>query len=526
MILDTQTCYRALAARDVRFDGVFFVGVTTTGIYCRPVCTARTPRFERCRFFPCAALAEKDGFRPCLRCRPELAPGHAPVDAVGNLARRAAARIEAGALNDGGDVERLARDLRISSRQLRRAIGREFGVSPVELAQTNRLLLAKRLLAETGLSMIDVALASGFASVRRFNALFREHYGLAPSQIRRSRRAVDAGGSVRLTLAYRPPFAWRPLLEFLAARGATGVECTTAERYSRTVCIGKTRGWLHVGAIKGRNALAVELSTSLMRVLPEVLPRLRNLFDLAARPDVIDAHLSSCLPAPLGRIASFLPSPPGRRVGDESNGQALPAPLPEGEGRVADSMCAARLGESIARTPGLRVPGAFDGFELAVRAILGQRVSVAAATTLAGRLAAAFGESVETPFPCLNRLCPTPERLAEVESSKIARLGISAPRARSISELARLVAEGRICLEPGTSARCVMEALQEIPGIGEWTANYIAMRALRWPDAFPHGDLGLLRGAGMTSATRLRRAAEAWRPWRAYAAMYLWRANS
>ena len=235
MLLDNETCFRALTARDVRFDGVFFVGVTTTGIYCRPVCTARTPGFARCRFFPNAALAEREGFRPCLRCRPELAPGHAPVDAVGNLARRAAARIEAGALNDGRDLEQLAQELRISSRQLRRAIRQEFGVSPVELAQTNRLLLAKRLLAETSLPMIDVALASGFASVRRFNALFRDHYGLAPSQVRRSRCAAEAG-CIRLTLAYRPPLAWRPLLEFLAARGAAGVECTTGDSYARTVC--------------------------------------------------------------------------------------------------------------------------------------------------------------------------------------------------------------------------------------------------------------------------------------------------
>src|SRR5579872_5359050 len=213
MRLDQETCYRALVARDARFDGVFFVGVTTTGIYCRPVCTARTPRFERCRFFSNAALAEKDGFRPCLRCRPELAPGHAPIDAVGNLARLAAARIEAGALNDGGNLEQLARELKISSRQLRRAIRQEFGVSPVELAQTNRLLLAKRLLAETSLPMIDLALASGFASVRRFNALFREHYGLAPSQVRRSRRGTDERGSIRLTLAKQgvePPHAGEP----------------------------------------------------------------------------------------------------------------------------------------------------------------------------------------------------------------------------------------------------------------------------------------------------------------------------
>jgi AraC family transcriptional regulator of adaptative response / DNA-3-methyladenine glycosylase II len=550
MLLDNETCFRALTARDVRFDGVFFVGVTTTGIYCRPVCTARTPGFARCRFFPNAALAEREGFRPCLRCRPELAPGHAPVDAVGNLARRAAARIEAGALNDGRDLEQLAQELRISSRQLRRAIRQEFGVSPVELAQTNRLLLAKRLLAETSLPMIDVALASGFASVRRFNALFRDHYGLAPSQVRRSRCAAEAG-CIRLTLAYRPPLAWRPLLEFLAARGAAGVECTTGDSYARTVCVGKARGWLRVEPIAGRNALMVELSTSLVPALSAILPRLRSLFDLAARPDVIEGHLMS-------GAASLLDSPCGAAAVSNWSGlwrpPSPPAPLPGGEGR---SDCKAgeernecnggegtssraarnngtrsgddyktRLAESIRRAPGLRVPGAFDGFELAVRAILGQRVSVAAATTLAGRVAARFGEPVETPFPCLNRLTPTPERLAGVALSQLTRLGIAAPRAGAIRELARGVVEGTICLDPGANAQDVMNALKGISGIGDWTANYVAMRALRWPDAFPHGDLGLLRGAGMTSAAQLGRAAEAWRPWRAYAAMHLWRANS
>jgi AraC family transcriptional regulator, regulatory protein of adaptative response / DNA-3-methyladenine glycosylase II len=476
MRIDTETCYRALAARDARFDGLFFVGVTTTGIYCRPICTARTPRSDRCRFFTSAAAAEHAGFRPCLRCRPELAPGHAPVDALGRTARQAAARIEGGALNDDGSLETLARELGLSSRQLRRAIRREFGVSPVELAQTRRLLLAKQLLTETNLPMIEVALASGFASVRRFNALFRSHYSMTPSRIRRTAGVNSARDSLTLTLAYRPPLAWKPILQFLAGRATMGVELVLDAQYLRTMRIGETRGWVKVEPSARRNALAVEISTSLAAVLPTLLPRLRCLFDLDARPDVIAAHLSA--DPRLARAASLL--------------------------------------------PGLRVPGSVDGFEMAVRAILGQRISVPGATTLAGRLAAVFGEPIETPFPMLNRLSPRPERLAMAEPSELVSLGIAAPRARAIAALARAVVDRRIELVPGADPELTIARLLELPGIGDWTAHYIAMRALRWPDAFPAADLGLLRATGLKSARELSRLAESWRPWRSYAALYLW----
>jgi AraC family transcriptional regulator of adaptative response / DNA-3-methyladenine glycosylase II len=476
MTLDADICYRALTARDARFDGLFFVGVTTTGIYCRPVCTARMPGRGRCRFFPNAALAEREGFRPCLRCRPELAPGQAPIDAVGRVARLAAARIEAGALNDGGNMEELAGELGLSARQLRRAIRQEFGVSPVELAQTNRLLLAKRLLADSTLPVIDVALTSGFSSVRRFNALFREHYGFPPTHVRRVKRILPNGDALHLTLAYRPPFAWPHMLRFLAARATAGVECVAGASYSRTVALGRLRGWLRVEPVAGRNLLAVAMSTSLAPMLPAILARLRNLFDLSARPDVIDAHLAS----------------------DK------------------------RLAKSVRRVPGLRVPGAFDGFELAVRAILGQRISIAAATTLAGRLASAFGENIKTPSARLNRTFPAPARLASVAVPELTRLGITVPRATSLRELARAVVSGCIQLEPGVDPEFTIARLVELPGIGDWTASYIALRALRWPDAFPASDLGLLRGYGAKTAAVLRAAAEAWRPWRGYAAMHLW----
>ena len=476
MRIDDETCYRALTARDARFDGLFFVGVTSTGIYCRPICTARTVGRARCRFFSNSALAEREGFRPCLRCRPELAPGHAPVDAVWRTARAAARRIEAGALNNGGKLDRLAIEMGLSTRQLRRVVQQEFGVSPVELAQTQRLLLAKQLLTESNLPIIQVAFASGFESVRRFNALFRSHYRLTPSRMRRASTVNRADDCVRLTLAYRPPLAWSVLMRFLAGRAAAGVESVGVEAYGRTVAVGSHRGWLQVKPNAGRNTLSVELATSLMPALPEVLVRLKNLFDLSARPDVIAAHLS-----------------------DDS-----------------------RLARIVARCPGLRVPGAFDGFELAVRAILGQRISVRAATTLAGRLADRFGEPIEAPVPGLTHLGPTPERLADVELADLTALGITPPRAASIRAVAQAVASQEIDLEPSLEPEAVTRKLQEIPGIGDWTAQYIAMRALRWPNAFPAGDLGLMKAWGETSVQRLRDASEAWRPWRAYAAIYLW----
>jgi AraC family transcriptional regulator of adaptative response / DNA-3-methyladenine glycosylase II len=479
MRIDDDTCYRALAARDSRFDGLFFVGVTTTGVYCRPICTARAAGRDRCRFFASSAMAERDGFRPCLRCRPELAPGLAPVDSVRRVARAAASRIEAGALNGEGSLERLARELRLSSRQLRRAIRQEFGVSPIELAQTQRLLLAKQLLAESDLPIIEVAYASGFASVRRFNALFQSHYRLTPSRMRRATGASQSAGRLRLALGYRPPLAWDILLRFLSDRATNGVEWTSGRAYYRTAAIGSHAGWIKIEPVAGRNALAVELATTLLPVLPEVLTRLKNQFDLSARPDVIGAQLAM----------------------------------------------EPRIGRSVRRYPGLRVPGTFDGFELAVRAILGQRISVRAATTLAGRLAEKLGEPIETPFPSLNRLAPAAERFASVKESELTALGISATRAGSIKALAQAVASGNVDLQPGPDPESVIPALQELPGIGDWTAQYIAMRALRWPDAFPAADLGLLKALRATSPRQLLDLAAAWRPWRAYAAMYLWQCH-
>jgi AraC family transcriptional regulator of adaptative response / DNA-3-methyladenine glycosylase II len=411
-----------------------------------------------------------------LRCRPELAPGHAPVDSVRTIARAAAARIEAGALSDGGRLEDLAASLGLSSRQLRRSLRKELGVSPVELAQTNRLLLAKRLIAETQLPMVQVAFAAGFESVRRFNALFRSHYRLTPSTLRRSTSKAVATDCLTLVLAYRPPLDWEAMLRFLAARAIPGVERVTGVAYHRTVGVGEHRGWLCVSPVANRNLLTVDLSTALAPALPSILVRLRNLFDLDARPDVIAGHLA------------------------------------------LDPLLAPRVEHQF----GLRMPGAFDSFELAMRAVLGQQVSVRAASTLAGRVAQRFGQAIETPLACLNRIAPTAETLSAVRNTTLAGLGLPSARAECLRNLASAVARREIDLDPGVDPNAIVARLVEFPGIGPWTAQYIAMRALRWPDAFPAGDLGLMKASRLKSTKALERAAERWRPWRAYAAMHLW----
>lgn len=472
MWTDPATCYRALRARDARFDGQFFVGVTSTGIYCRPVCGARPVKRENCRFFPSAAAAEADGFRPCLRCRPELAPGHASVDAGGRLARAAANMIEDGVLADGR-LDGLAARLGASDRHLRRVFAAEFGVSPVAYAQTQRLLLAKRLLTDTALPVTEIAMAAGFGSLRRFNASFRERYRMQPRDIRKTPEAA-ARNELVFELAYRPPYAWEPQLAFLRERSIEGVESATAKRYLRTVAIARETtthtGWIAVEHRVRRRTLRVTLSGSLARVVPEALGRVKHLFDLACRPDEIERH----------------------------------------------------LGDLAADAPGLRVPGAFDGFETAVRAVLGQQITVAAARTLAGRIAAAFGEALETPFADLTHTFPTAERLAAASGDELGRLGVIRSRQRAIRALAEACASGALVLAPGADVERTLAALRALPGVGEWTAQYVAMRALAWPDAFPHTDYAVVKALGEDSPRRVLDAAERWRPWRAYAAVHLW----
>jgi AraC family transcriptional regulator of adaptative response / DNA-3-methyladenine glycosylase II len=509
MTNDHAALYSALASRDPRFDGVFFVGVTSTGVYCRPICTARTPRASNCRFFESAAAAEKASFRPCLRCRPELAPGRAPVDDAQRIAALVADRIEEGLLDDGSSLERIASHFGWSSRQIRRIVRKELGVSPMELVLTRRLLLAKQLLTETELSMSEVAFASGFSSVRRFNDAFAERYGMPPTRLRKAashngrrgassdsesgdapravsraraeatsfpRPDVGARDTLTLQLSYRAPFDWNGTLGFLAARAMKGVEAVDDAAYLRTVQLGGRTGWIRVRNESEKRALLVELTRPLTPALPVLLGRLRNLFDLTARPDMIAARLAQ----------------------DEL------------------------LGAAVRRNPGLRVPGAFDGFELAVRAILGQQITVKGASTLAGRFAAAFGDSIDTPHPALSNLSPSAERVAGASVDEVAALGIVGARARSIIYLAREVASGKVKLEAGADAAATIEQLVAIPGIGRWTAHYIAMRALRWPDAFPKEDVVLRKRLGGVTATRADELSQSWRPWRSYATLHLW----
>lgn len=481
---DDAAFYSAYAARDARFDGVFFVGVTSTGIYCRPVCTAKTPKAANCRFFTSAAAAEKAAYRPCLRCRPELAPGTAPVDDARRIASQVAQRIEQGMLDDGARLETIASKFGWSSRQIRRIVHRELGVSPIELVLTRRLLLAKQLLTETALPITEVAFASGFASLRRFNDAFSARYGMPPSRVRRELRSAQGvmndGHSFTLQLSYRPPFDWDGLLSFLAARAMEGVEHIENGTYSRSVRLAGRTGWVRLRHAPDRNSLFADVTHSLTPVLPALLGRLRNMFDLAARPDIISAHLG---------LDPFL------------------------AGRVHAN-------------PGLRVPGAFDGFELAVRAILGQQISVRAATTLAGRFAEAFGDPFETSRDQLGRLAPMPERVAAARPEELTALGIPQSRATSIISLSRAVSEGRLSLESGADADETIVALVALPGIGAWTAHYIAMRALRWPDAFPKEDLVVRKMLGGVTAVRADVLSQPWRPWRSYATLHLWHAAS
>ncbi len=497
MRLDAAHCYQALTARDPRFDGTFFVGVTTTGIYCRPVCPARTPRADRCRFFASAAAAERRGFRPCLRCRPELAPhglsespddvlSASDVDVVRARARLAGERIASGAL-DHDALETLAQSLGVSERHLRRVVERELGASPIALAQTRRLLTAKQLLTDTTLPMSQVALASGFRSLRRFNALFRDRYRLAPGDLRRSAASAAPSAApdmVRVSVGLRPPFDWPAMCAYLGARAIPGVECVLPgepPRYWRSVRVSGRTGVIAIGASERAATLGVDVSLSLLPALVPLLARLRHLLDLDATPSVIAAHLGH-------------------------------DPL---------------LADQVARAPGRRVPGTVDAFELAVRAVLGQQVSVRGATTLAGRLVSAVAEPLASGTSPLTHAPISPERLADAPLALVAGIGLPRARAACLVTLARTVADGALpaLVDPllaGADTRAFEREFTALPGIGRWTSQYVAMRALRSPDAFPDDDLALRKAAGGLTAARLRHLAERWRPWRAYAAMHLW----
>jgi AraC family transcriptional regulator of adaptative response / DNA-3-methyladenine glycosylase II len=503
MELDPDRCYRALQTRDARFDGHFFTAVRSTGVYCRPICPARLPKRENCEFMPCAAAAQEAGYRPCLRCRPEASPGTPAWQGTSATVSRALRLIADGAL-DAGSVDALAARLGVVDRHLRRLFLEHLGASPLAVAQTQRLLFAKKLIDETELPMSQIALASGFSSVRRFNDAVRNAWDRTPRSLRaarggaKSRRtstsdSASATPTLVLKLPFRAPYDWQTLTAYLAFRAIPGVEVVDADHYARSIRLGELHGTVDVRPEDGENHLVARLFLAEVDdavPLIRVSERLRRLFDLTADPVTIAAHLSLD---------------------------------PELAGRVRER-------------PGLRVPGAWDGFELAVRAILGQQVSVRGATTLAGRIVSQYGEDLPMREPAHvatgngpaapgtpQRLFPRPEALASLDPTTI---GLPGARARAISSLARAVADGDIDLNAPADLSDSVDRLCALPGIGVWTAQYIAMRALREPDAFPASDLGLRRALGtdgaLASAKQVEAASLAWSPWRAYAAVHLW----
>ena len=479
MDLDHGACYRAFELRDARFDGRFFIAVKTTGTYCRPVCPARTPRPENVTFYPSAAAAQEAGFRPCLRCRPETAPDKGAWRGTSNTVSRALALIELGAL-DEGSVDALAGRLGLGERQLRRLCRQHLGASPIAVAQTRRVLLAKQLIHETSLPMAEVAFASGFGSIRRFNETFVAMYGRAPYALRRRRgpeSPAAPAGEIDLRLRYQPPYDWPAMLEFLRLRAIPGIERVAGSCYARTIQLDGRQGTVSVRLDDG-HALRATIRFPRLSALPGIIARLRRVFDLVADPLPISAHLAK--------------------------DPAL-APL-------------------VAARPGLRVPGAWDGFELAIRAVLGEQGSVAAAIRLAGRLVAAHGEPLAEPDRELTHVFPRPEVLARAD---LTALGIPGRQEATLSAVAAAVVADPDVLCASRGLDEAIERLRSIPGVDERTAHHIALRQLREPDAFPAADAGLVRALARLEGRRrssreLAARAERWRPWRAYAAQHLW----
>jgi len=500
MQLDRDICYRALLARDRRFDGRFFTAVRTTGIYCRPICPATPPKPEHVVFLPSAAAAQNAGYRPCLRCRPETSPEIGAWNGTWNTISRAMALIAAGALAES-DVETLAGRLGIGARQLRRLFHHHLGASPHSIAAARRIDLAKRLITETSLPLGQIALASGYGSIRRFNDSFRRVFGHPPSSFRRSASARQPGSTaaITLTLPYKPPYDWAAMIGFLAARAIPGVESVRPDRYTRIITIGDTAGGDATGTLTVTHAPHADALIARIRfpdiaALPLIVERIRRMFDLGADPVLIDAHLS----------------------------------------RDPD------LARLVAAHPGLRVPGVWDGFEFSLRAVLGQQITLAAGVKLAHQLAAACGTQVpsngDPEARDLTTSFPTAARVAAADPTKALAQALAIPDARlaAIKTLAEAACRDPNLFEPGRPLDQAIATIQSLPGLGPWSAHIIAMRALREPDAFPSTDVFLRRAmAGATqgkakdaphrpSPAALSARAEAWRPWRAYAALHLW----
>jgi len=475
--MDVRALDRARISRDPRFDGKFFIAVTSTGIYCRPICPVRSPMKKNVRYYATAAAAAAAGYRPCLRCRPEAAPGTPAWLGTSAVVRRGLRLIDEGIL-DQYPVENLASRLGIGPRHLHRLFVEHVGASPIVVAQTRRLHFAKRLLDQTAMPITQIALAAGFGSLRRFNSAFHQTYGRAPRELRRRSANSPAAGNeneVVLKLSFRPPYDWEQVRGFLAARAVPGVERVDEHGYARTVALGEAHGVICVRSAEDENALELRAWGTTPGSLFQLSSKVRRAFDLSADP---------------ARIALAL-----------------------GTDRV--------LAPLVKRRPGVRVVGAWDAFECAVRAVLGQQVSVKGATTLAGRLVRECGTALSA-ADGLSYLFPRPEQVAE---AKLNSVGLTTARVRTLRTLARAVCDGRIHFGPQDLDEFI-GIMCELEGIGEWTAHYVAMRALGEPDAFPASDLVLIKSARLRTAAELTRRAEAWRPWRAYAAMYLWQGGT
>jgi AraC family transcriptional regulator of adaptative response / DNA-3-methyladenine glycosylase II len=474
---------RARLSRDARFDGQFFVGVKTTGIYCRPICPAVAPKSENVTFYPSAAAAGEAGFRPCLRCRPECAPGTPAWNGTSTTVQRGLRLISSGAL-DEGSIEELADRLGVTSRHLRRLFTKHLGASPLAIAHTQRLHFAKRLIDQTNLPMTHVAAAAGYGSVRRFNDTFRQTYGRTPRELRRhSDDGFDSGTALAVRLPYSKPFDWQGMLGFFAGRATPGVESVVDNAYFRTVAVNGQPGVIECRRDTSGDNVTLLLHGIETSQMFQVVQRVREMLDLDAPVNEIGEHLGH-----------------DKTIGSILHGNR-----------------------------GIRVPGAWDGFELTIRAILGQQVSVKAATTLAGRIAMRYGEKIHLPksLPVsaddvgLGYLFPRPEKLAR---ARLNDMGLVTSRADTIRRVARATVAGDIDFDNAQDPGDFCSRLQEIRGIGEWTAEYVAMRALKYPDAFPTSDLGLIKAMSdeITNAKDLRQRAEPWRPWRSYAALLLW----
>jgi len=474
-----QVAYEIFKNRDRRFDGLIFVGITSTGIYCRPICPAPQAKSANCRYYPSAVLAEQAGFRPCLRCKPERSPYSYNAEDISNLVYRATQKIEYALIKDW-TLEELAHDLKVSSRHLRRSFVQELGVSPIKYLQSVRLLRAKQLLGDANLTVTQVAFASGFKSVRRFNEIFKQQYSLTPSNIRKQQKAkLDHSDekTIHLKCGYRVPYNWHHIISYFQARSAHPAELVNNGVYYRTVQLGAYKGWYSVAHSQKDLHLSVQISHNLHPIVAEVIAKIKRQFDVHANPLKINAKLEK------------------------------------------DSI----LRQSVLSNPGLRSPGSFDPFEMLIRVILGQRISVKAATTLMNRYVSTFGEVFKTPVAGLNRISPLPKVVAKADAGRVASLGIPYKRAETIITVSKAFDQGRLNFAPDTDLEKLRTALAEIPGIGPWTIEYMLMRGISWPDAFPTADLGVQKALGANSKKEIEAISQSWQPYRSYATHHLWK---